>query len=86
MPFVAPYSIPITPTLEVDAPQVGLARTLPRIEDPKAVHELYHLHLRAIEQAERLIYIENQYLSSDEIGNALIRRMDRPMPCVAREG
>lgn len=79
LPFVAPYSIPITPTLEVDAPQVGLARTLPRIEDPptKAVHELYHLHLRAIEQAERLIYIENQYLSSDEIGNALIRRMER---------
>ncbi len=76
--------IAITPTIEVEAPRVALARTWPRMAAPPTapITELYELHLRAIAAAERLIYLENQYLSCDEIGDALVRRMraDRSHP------
>jgi phosphatidylserine/phosphatidylglycerophosphate/cardiolipin synthase-like enzyme len=67
----------IRPSFEVTAPGVGLVRTLPRMKDPPAapVKELYELHLRAIAAAERCIYLETQYFSSDEIGDAFERRM-----------
>lgn len=70
--------IDITPSFEVQAPTIALTRTWPRMESPPTapIHELFELHLRAIAAAERLIYIENQYLSSDEIGHALERRMN----------
>ncbi len=69
--------VPIRPSVEVEAPMVALARTLPRMDDPASapVIELYELHLRAIAAARRLIYIENQYLSCDEIATAIERRM-----------
>jgi phospholipase D1/2 len=69
--------IEIRPTFEVHAPRIGLARTLPRLTDPPhdEVRELFHLHARAIGLAKHLIYIENQYFSSDEIARALENRM-----------
>lgn len=72
----------IRPSFEVTAPLVGLTRTLPRTEEPPAaaVQEIYQLHLRAIASAQRLIYIENQYLSSDELCDAFVRRMSIPGP------
>ncbi|MBA3540380.1 MAG: phospholipase, partial [Deltaproteobacteria bacterium] len=71
--------VAIEPTFAVTAPRIGLTRTIPCLDDPpiKQVKELYHLHLRAIAAAERVIYIENQYLSCDEIVNVLIARMEQ---------
>ncbi len=69
----------ITPSIDVDAPVVALTRTLPRMEEPTcpAVSEIYDLHARAIMEAERVIYIENQYFSCDEIADWFVRRMER---------
>lgn len=74
--------LPITPSIDVDAPVVALARTMPRMEEPVCppVSELYDLHVRAIMEAERVIYIENQYFSCDEIADWLVRRMQRGGP------
>ncbi|HEU0030497.1 MAG TPA: phospholipase D-like domain-containing protein [Kofleriaceae bacterium] len=79
--------IAIRPTLEIDAPCLGLMRTLPRMDEPHVapVKEMYDLHLRAIQAAERYIYIENQYFSSDEIAHAIETRMaatDHPLEIV----
>jgi phosphatidylserine/phosphatidylglycerophosphate/cardiolipin synthase-like enzyme len=70
-------SIEIKPTFEVHAPRLALARTLPKLNDHphEEVRELYHLHARAIGSAKHVIYIENQYFSSDEIARALETRM-----------
>ena len=70
--------IAIEPTLEMEAPRVGLSHTWPDIDGCPVPQnrELYRLHLDAIASAERLIYIENQYLSSDEIEKALRHRME----------
>ena len=77
LPDVPREDIAITPSFDVTAPRIGLTRTLPRTKNPPSspVRELYELHVRAIAAAERLIYIENQYLSSDEIADAIERRM-----------
>jgi phospholipase D1/2 len=76
------HELEIRSSFDVRAPSVGLARTVPRMEDPpvEPVHELYKLHLRAIHAAERLIYLETQYFSSDEIGDAFERRMTSGRP------
>lgn len=67
----------IRTSFEVTAPRVGLARTWPRMEHPPAapIKELYELHRRAIAAAVRCIYLENQYLSSDELRDAFEHRM-----------
>ncbi len=69
--------LPFEPSFEVHAPRVGLTRTLPPLDDPpcEAVTELLQLHLRAIGSAKRVIYIENQYLSSDELCRAFEARL-----------
>jgi phosphatidylserine/phosphatidylglycerophosphate/cardiolipin synthase-like enzyme len=69
----------LRPSVEIDAPRVGLARTLPPLDEPPRsfVGELQALHLEAIARAERLIYIENQYFTSEAIRRALIERMRR---------
>lgn len=68
-------SIEIKPTFDVAAPRVALARTWPKMETHAEIRELWHLHARAIGSAKQLIYIENQYYSSDEITQALVNRM-----------
>ncbi len=70
-------TIAFTPTFSVGAPRIGLVRTLPELEDPpcKPVTEILQLHLRAIGAAKHLIYIENQYLSSDELCRAIEARL-----------
>ena len=73
-------TIDIEASLEVDAPAVGLARTWPEMEGCAipANRELKALHLRAIAAAERVVYIENQYFSCDELERALVERMEAP--------
>jgi phosphatidylserine/phosphatidylglycerophosphate/cardiolipin synthase-like enzyme len=71
------HVFPIRTTIDVTADRLGLARTIPRGDDPPtpAIKELYELHKRAIASAERSIYVENQYFSCDEIARAFERRM-----------
>jgi phospholipase D1/2 len=69
--------IQIRPSFEVAAPRVGLARTLPRMEDPPLgpVKELSELHLCAIAAAKHFLYLETQYFTCDELCGAFERRM-----------
>lgn len=63
---------------------VALSRTVPAYYDRKEVREIEALFCRAIEKAERYIYIENQYVTADSIADALLKRMkERPeLQCV----
>ncbi len=78
LPDVPRAEIAIRPSFAVDAPAIALARTIPRRLEPATapVHELCELYVRAIRSAERLIYIENQHLTSDQVADALVHRMN----------
>ena len=54
---------------------VGIARTLPEIDDAPGFREVLELYRASIRAARRSIYIENQYLTSGEIAEALVSRM-----------
>jgi phospholipase D1/2 len=58
---------------------VGIARTLPETAQRAAVSEVLELYLATIRAAQRYIYIENQYLTSDEVADAIATRL-REMP------
>ncbi len=54
----------------------ALARTIPMMDDDvEPVQEVRHMLLDLINQAERLIYIENQFTSRLEIAQALNKRL-----------
>jgi phosphatidylserine/phosphatidylglycerophosphate/cardiolipin synthase-like enzyme len=55
---------------------VGIARTEPRHGGRTEVRENERLHVEAIRQARRLIYMENQYFTSPVIAAALAERLD----------
>lgn len=55
--------------------EVGIARTLPALPGKDEVREVEALNLAAIEAAEHIIYLENQYLASRTLVEALIRRL-----------
>jgi phosphatidylserine/phosphatidylglycerophosphate/cardiolipin synthase-like enzyme len=63
----------------LSAARVSLSRTdihgLPN--GAAKCREIAELHLDAIARAERLVYIETQYFSSEEIGSALVERLAR---------
>lgn len=68
-------------TLPMPAARVGLARTIPEVEGRDHVGEVAGVYVRAIETAERFIYIESQYLTSCAVRDALVARMaDRSRP------
>lgn len=54
---------------------VGISRTRPPGKHRAAVREICDLYCAAIEGAERVIYIENQYLTADCVADALVRRL-----------
>lgn len=54
---------------------IGLARTLPAYYDRAETREVERLYIRAIEHAERFIYIENQYLTAEPVVAALAARL-----------
>lgn len=60
-----------------DAP-VAIARTEPGFGGRHEVRENERLHLAAIRQAKRLIYMENQYFTSPVIAEALAERLAEP--------
>lgn len=55
---------------------VGIARTLPEMDDQVAVHESEALFLAQIAGARRHLYIESQYFASRRIAEAIARRLD----------
>lgn len=57
---------------------IGIARTEPAWRGAKGVRENESLHLEAIAQAKRLIYLENQYVTSPLIVAALAARLEEP--------
>ena len=57
---------------------VGIARTEPGFGGRHEVRENERLHLEAIRNAKRLIYMENQYFTSPVIARALAERLDEP--------
>lgn len=59
---------------EVD---IAFSRTRGRYRGRDAVLEIEAQHIALIEQAERLIYIENQYLTSRSVARALIAALRR---------
>ncbi|MCJ8502036.1 VTT domain-containing protein [Desulfatitalea alkaliphila] len=54
---------------------VAVARTIPEYESRAAVREVERLYLDSIAAAQRWIYVENQYLSSHRICQALEGRL-----------
>jgi phosphatidylserine/phosphatidylglycerophosphate/cardiolipin synthase-like enzyme len=67
----------------VDARDIttGIARTEPETADQIGVTEVARLFEGSIATANRLIYIENQFTTADEIARALAQRMARA-PCL----
>ena len=63
---------------DVEDVQVAVARTLPAYGDQAAVREVARLYLDSIAAAKRYIYIENQYLSSHNVGQSLKERLKAP--------
>ncbi|MGD8630400.1 MAG: phospholipase D-like domain-containing protein, partial [Gammaproteobacteria bacterium] len=55
---------------------VGIARTLPKYEDQQEVREVEQLLVDAIAAAQETIYIENQYFTSQSVGDALAKRLE----------
>jgi phospholipase D1/2 len=66
--------------LPVDVADVRLAIscTFPKTEDTPGVHHVQKLYLEMIERARDYIYIENQYFTSQVIGEALKKSLARP--------
>lgn len=71
-----PWPAQIEPVLtNVD---IGIARTFPPYDGREQVREAEQLYLDSIAAARRFIYLENQYLSSHRIGQALAERLREP--------
>jgi phosphatidylserine/phosphatidylglycerophosphate/cardiolipin synthase-like enzyme/uncharacterized membrane protein YdjX (TVP38/TMEM64 family) len=64
-------------TLEPDLREVevGIARTVPALDETPAVREVERLYLDMIRSARDTIYIENQYFTSPRIAAALAERL-----------
>ena len=63
---------------EVNDVDVGIACTMPERNGKPGVREIERLYLDMIAKARRYIYAENQYFTSDAIGEALARRLAEP--------
>src|ERR1051325_5006530 len=68
-----PWPPHVEPELR-DVP-IAIARTEPRYHRWPEIREIEQLYLDSIRAAERVIYFENQYLSSHRIGAALEERL-----------
>ncbi len=55
--------------------ECALARTIPFMDEVEPVQEVRNMLLDLINQAERVIYIENQFTSRQEIAEALNKRL-----------
>jgi phosphatidylserine/phosphatidylglycerophosphate/cardiolipin synthase-like enzyme len=58
--------------------EIGVARTQPDWRGQPEIRETERLHLASIAAAERLIYLENQYIASPVYAEALAARLSEP--------
>ncbi len=77
-PLPAPWPRRLAPDLE-DA-SVGIVRTVPRGAGERAVTEVKQLYLDGIAAAERSVYLENQYFTSQAVAGAIEARLRAPDP------
>lgn len=66
-------SLPVT--IAMPKASVAFSRTVPAAPDREHVHEIRDLYVRAIHSANRMIYVETQYLTSRCVCDALVARM-----------
>jgi phospholipase D1/2 len=71
-----PWPVELTP--DFINVEVGIARTVPAVDREAAVAEVRNLYLSMIAAARRYIYIENQYFTARELGEALAARLAEP--------
>lgn len=69
---------PASVDVDFEDVSIGIALTFSEYKDYEASRHIEQLHLDLIRSAERYIYIENQYLSSHLIVDALIERLREP--------
>ena len=53
----------------------AIARTLPQLGEQNAVQEIRQMYLDLIKEAEEFIYIENQFLTSEEVAQAINQQL-----------
>ena len=70
-----PPSWPSRQEVDFENIEIGIAMTIPPVNDDKAVQHIEQLYLDMIARAENFIYIENQYLTSQIIAMALNERL-----------
>ncbi|MGZ5085631.1 MAG: VTT domain-containing protein [Usitatibacter sp.] len=58
--------------------EVAISRTAPPGDPSPGIHEVYELYVDMIEAAKEYIYIENQYFTSEKIGEALKASLAKP--------
>lgn len=58
--------------------RIAISCTFPKTEDTRGVHHVEKLYLDMIERARDYIYIENQYFTSQTIGEALKKSLAKP--------
>lgn len=76
VPERTPNSLPFQASIDIGPATVAISRTEVKANNhDKPILEIRQLFIDAIDAAEQLIYIENQYCSSEAIGKALIERM-----------
>lgn len=63
---------------QVHAWSVAIARTEPLYQGRPAVQEVKQLYLDAIADAQRFIYIENQYLTANCLADAMSEHLNNP--------
>ena len=75
-PHADPWPADLTPTfINVE---VGIARTVPTIDGAPPIAEVRNLYLDMIGAARRYLYIENQYFTAKQLGDALAARLAEP--------
>jgi phosphatidylserine/phosphatidylglycerophosphate/cardiolipin synthase-like enzyme len=62
-------------TVPMPRSSIGLARTIPEGDGREPVREVRDMYVSAILEAERLVYLETQYLTSRAVCEALVERM-----------
>lgn len=75
-PDPAPW--PETARVDFEDEELGIALTFSRYRDYEPSEHIERLHLEVIRQARHFIYIENQYLSSHALVEALCERLREP--------
>ncbi|MFB1294009.1 phospholipase D-like domain-containing protein [Mycobacterium sp. pW049] len=58
--------------------EIGIARTLPALPQREEVREVEALNMAAVAAAEKVIYLENQYLAARTLALALAERLREP--------